>query len=152
MQTAEPLAAIPARVLFTPDHVKRATNDEMHFAMHQVLINSNANHPNYFTLVYEGNLLWTMMGSRIEYIAVTLSTCRTRIRIEMIGPCNVFVYLRISASKSVLDVIREGFVKLLRDVNIASGILPPPSADKNDPEVRSIAVEEAYWMLHDRGF
>ena len=152
MQTAQPFA-IPARVLSThADHVKRANNDEMHFAMHQVLINSNANHPNYFSLVYEGNLLWTMMGSRIEYIAVTLSTCRTRIRIEMIGPCNVFVYLRTSSSKSVLDVIREGFVKLLRDVNIASGIIPPPPVDKNDPETQSIAIEEAYWMLHDRGF
>jgi hypothetical protein len=150
MQTTHQNLAIPARVLFAREP-RGITNDEMHFAMHQVLINSNINHPNYFSLVYEGDLRWTMMGSRIEYIAVTLSTCRTLVRIEMIGPYNICVYLNTSPSKNALDVIREGFVKLLRDVNQAAGGANNKST-QTTMELQSIAIEEAFGMLHDRGF
>ena len=117
--------AIPVQVL-PSSPFKRATEDEVHMAMNQVLLNSNIRSPNYYSLAYEGGLRWTMMGENAEYIAVSLPAYRTHIHIEMIGPYSAFVTLQLSHCRTVLDVIREGFVELLTKVNTLRTNPQPP--------------------------
>jgi hypothetical protein len=101
-----------------PQH-KVATDGEMEFAMHQILFNLNVQAPNYYTMAYEGDRRWTFLGSKIEYIEVYLSRCRTRITIRMIGPIPSAVLCETDANKTILEVVRAGFLLLMRVITKA---------------------------------
>ena len=93
---------------------KIASDGEMEFAMHQILFKLNVEKPNYYTLAFEGSRIWTIMGSRIEYIEVHLSRCRTRITIHMIGPTPTTILCLTQVDKTVLEVVHVGFVMLMK--------------------------------------
>jgi len=97
-----------------PPTQKIASDGEMEFAMHQILFKLNTEKPNYYTLAFEGSRIWTIMGSRIEYIEVHLSRCRTRITIHMIGPTPTTILCLTQVDKTVLEVVHVGFVMLMK--------------------------------------
>jgi hypothetical protein len=99
-----------------PQNVKIATDEEMEFAMHQVLFNINVSSPNYYSLANEGDRRWTFLGLGTEYIEVLLSSCRTRIIINRIGPIEVKVVCVTDVSKTILEVVREGFKMMFHKV------------------------------------
>ena len=99
-----------------PPLIKIATDTEMDFAMHQILFNLNVNNPNYFSLANEGDRRWTFLGFGAEYIEVLLSTCRTRIIINRIGPVAVKLVCVTDIGKTILEVARDGFKAMFRRV------------------------------------
>jgi hypothetical protein len=100
----------------SPPPMKVATDTEMDFAMHQVLFNINVSSPNYYSLANEGDRRWTFLGLGTEYIEVLLSSCRTRIIINRIGPIAVKVVCVTDVSKTILEVVREGFKMMFHKV------------------------------------
>ena len=100
----------------SPPPMKIASDAEMDFAMHQILFNLNVNSPNYYSLANEGDRRWTFLGFGTEYIEVVLSSCRTRIIINRIGPITVKLVCVTDIEKTILEVTREGFKSMFRRV------------------------------------